>query len=385
MSADTISLCDTSTTWCPMTADLRRLPHNTMITDIKSSNGLSKAEFLGLQSTFSPAVTFNILDKKSDTARFPGGICRYPHWLSNVPQHFCTGSIIGSLTYALSNSSSWSRFITAGRNFMDEFQSKGYPARLIRSTIHRFATLHLENTRVSPQRLTTQLLKKQRTPSRVGFGTMLPSYPSAMKHSSSSTRHPPDTPRVSFYIPPSTGILKKAPSRIRHTSPAQQQAHRCMNRADWTPSPTAPPSAPQEQILHAPYASINDPGYPPRQNMPTDASDASGALGRHRERDLGYTARHPPAHPHPQEDPHHRQRTRTPASAHAPPPAHTHPRQRTCTPASAPAPPPAHTHPRQRPRTSPASAFKPAPLRILNVIAPKARRKFFRLFLETKI
>ena len=275
-----------------MTADLRRLPHNTMITDIKSSNGLSKAEFLGLQSTFSPAVTFNILDKKSDTARFPGGICRYPHWLSNVPQHFCTGSIIGSLTYALSNSSSWSRFITAGRNFMDEFQSKGYPARLIRSTIHRFATLHLENTRVSPQSLTTQLLKKQRTPSRVGFGTMLPSYPSAMKHSSSSTRHPPDTPRVSFYIPPSTGILKKAPSRIRHTSPAQQQAHRCMNRADWTPSPTAPPSAPQEQILHAPYASINDPGYPPRQNMPTDASDASGALGRHRERDLGYTARH---------------------------------------------------------------------------------------------
>ena len=216
------------------------------VKDVISKNGLSKAEFLGLQSTFSPTVTFNIVDKKSDTERFPGGICRYPHWYSNIPQHFCTSSIIGSLSYALSNSSSWSRFITAGRNFMEEFKTKGYPLRLIHSTIHRFATIHLENTRVSPRSLTMQLLKNHRTASRVDFGTMLPSYPSAVKQSS-ATRHPPGTSRVHFAIPPGStslvSILRKPASF--HTSLAQQKVHRRMNHQEWkSPSPPAPLAQP---------------------------------------------------------------------------------------------------------------------------------------------
>ena len=227
------------------------------VKDVISKNGLSKAEFLGLQSTFSPTVTFNIVDKKSDTARFPGGICRYPHWYSNIPQHFCTSSIIGSLSYALSNSSSWSRFITAGRNFMEEFKTKGYPLRLIHSTVHRFATIHLENTRVSPRSLTVQLLEKQHTPSRVGFGTMLPPFPSAMKQSFTK-RLPPGT-SISFTIPPSnTSILRKP---HYHTSVAQQREHRRMNHQEWMSTSPAPPAPPAP--LAQPPTRPPPPGPPP--------------------------------------------------------------------------------------------------------------------------
>ena len=78
-----------------------------------------------------------------------------------------------------------------------------------------------------------QLLKNHRTASRVDFGTMLPSYPSAMKQSS-ATRHPAGTSRVHFAIPPGStslvSILRKPASF--HTSLAQQREHRRMSGMD---------------------------------------------------------------------------------------------------------------------------------------------------------